>query len=186
MEEFDFINQLNKGNKSAFEYVFKTYFKAICLFVQKYIAGEDKAKDIAQEVFITIWEKKLQFKNPQALKAYLYQTARNKSLNDLKHENVKKEYKEKMEKNVSSEDFYQINYVETETWRQIVKGLDKLPPRAKEIILLHLDGLSNKEIAEHLDISIYTVKNHKAAAYKTLKENLKKLLILILIYLFSM
>lgn len=181
MKEFDAILGLEKGDRDAFKCVFDTYYKSICLFVEKYISDPDQAKDIAQDVFVSIWEKKLLFKNPQAFRSYLYQAAKNRSLNLLEHEAVKKGYREKaILTHKSSEDFFELNYVENETQRLIHKSLENLSPRAREIILMQLEGLKNEEIAEKLNISVYTVKNHKAVAYRCLKENLQKIDFLVL------
>ncbi len=179
MKEFYIMAQLNNRDRDAFKYVFDTYYKSICLFIRKYIPDPDQSEDVAQDVFISIWEKKLQFANMRALKAYLYQTARNRSINILEHDKVKKGYRDKAIRAHKKEDFFSINYIETETQRLLLKALDNLPPRACEIIYLQLEGLKNNEIAEKLEISVYTVKNHKAVAYKFLKEKLKDIVLLL-------
>lgn len=179
-DELNLIFHLNNGRKDAFKKVFDAYYKSICLFIQKYIADSDQAEDLAQDVFVSIWEKKVQFTNLQALKGYLYQTARNKSINALEHERVKKGYQSNAKINYTTEDFFIKNFIKLETQRLIFKSLDTLPPRAKEILYLQLEGYKNNEIADKLEISVYTVKNHKATAYKLLKEKLKDLSILII------
>jgi len=179
MGDFGIITQLNKRDREAFKYVFDTYYQGICLFIQKYVLDPDQAEDIAQDVFVSLWEKNLQFENLKAFKAYLYQTARNKSINALEHEAVKRGYQDMAIQEQNTEQFYNLNFIETETQRLIVKMLDKLPPRAREILHLQLEGYKNNEIAEKLNISVYTVKNHKATAYKFLKDNLQELIFLV-------
>ena len=49
-------------------------------------------------------------------------------------------------------------------------SIDQLPERCREIFLMHLDGLSNEEIANQLDLSILTVKTQKKKAMKILRE----------------
>ncbi|MFN2314252.1 MAG: RNA polymerase sigma-70 factor [Bacteroidales bacterium] len=175
--------QLVNGEEITLKSVFDTYYKSICIFIQKFVHDPDEAKDIAQDVFICVWERNVSFSNLHLLKCYLYQTARNKALNALEHETVRKRYLENIVTDPGSEDFFVKNYIERETQRMVLKLLDILPPRAREILFLQLEGYKNQEIAEKLKISVYTVKNHKAAAYKTLKENLKKVVLLLLIIL---
>ncbi len=181
IKEVDIVLQLNDGDKKAFKCVFDSYYKTICLFVQKYISDSDYAEDIAQDVFITIWEKKLQFENLNALRSYLYRTARNKAINVLEHENVKKGYQSNAQTEYETDDFFNQNFVQQETQRLLLKMLDSLSPRAREILYLQLEGFKNQEIADQLNISVYTVKNHKAVAYRFLKEKLKNLIFLILL-----
>lgn len=176
----DLIVQLNNGDQDAFKQVFDTYYKTMCLFIRRYIPDPDQAEDLAQDVFVSIWEKKLQFASIPAFKAFLYQSAKNRAFNVLEHESVKRNYQNKVTINYSTEDFFNKNYIEHETQRLILKMLESLPPRAREIIYMQLDGLKNQEIADKLNISVYTVKNHKATAYKQLKESLQKIIILII------
>jgi RNA polymerase sigma-70 factor (family 1) len=178
MKKFKDIAQLNHRDRDAFKYVFDTCYKSICLFIRKYIPDPDLSEDIAQDVFVSIWEKKLEFANMKALKAYLYQTAKNMSINILEHEKVKKEYQNKTIHVHKKEDSFSTNYIRTENQHLLLKALDNLPPRAYEIIHLQLEGLRNNEIAEKLEISVYTVKNHKAVAYKFLKKKLKDIVLL--------
>ncbi|WP_321348500.1 RNA polymerase sigma-70 factor [uncultured Draconibacterium sp.] len=182
MDQFEAILRLEKGDRDAFKIVFDTYYKSICLFIGKYITDPDQVEDLAQDVFVSIWEKKLPFENLSAFKSYLYQTAKNKSLNLLEHEAVKKGYREKAIRDQKTTDnFYNLNFIENETQRLIYKTLKDLPPRAREILIMQLEGFKNDEIAEKLQISVYTVKNHKASAYKYLKQNLKLTDVLILV-----
>ena len=182
MDQFEAILRLEEGDRDAFKIVFDTYYKSICLFIGKYIADLDQVEDIAQDVFVSIWEKKLRFENCSAFKSYLYQTAKNKSLNLLEHEAVKKGYQEKeIQNQKATDDFYNRNFIENETQRLIHATLKELPPRAREILSMQLEGFKNNEIAEKLKISVYTVKNHKASAYKYLKENLRLADVLVLI-----
>jgi len=182
--ETEILTKLSKGDKTAFKYVFDMYYSSICLFIKKYNFDIEQAEDIAQEVFIKIWEKKLIFKNSLAFKAYLYQTAKNLALNVLQHEAVKKRYQEQFSYNLESEDFFFQTFIEQDSYRLILQVVDKLNPRAKEVLYLNLEGLKNQEIANQLGISINTVRAHKVSAYKFLKMNLRDLVLLILFLLF--
>jgi len=185
MKETEAIFRLNKGDQNAFKHVFDSYYKSICMFIKKYVSDPDHVEDIAQDVFISIWEKKVQFENIHAFRSYLYQTAKNKSLNLLEHEAVKKGYQEKtIQAQKYADDFYDLNFIENETQRLIHKAMEDLPSRAREILKMQLEGFKNNEIADKLDISVFTVKNHKAAAYKYFKENLRYADFLILIIAF--
>jgi DNA-directed RNA polymerase specialized sigma24 family protein len=55
--ESEILIKLSKGDKAAFKHVFDMYYSSICLFIKKYNFELEQAEDIAQEVFIKIWEK---------------------------------------------------------------------------------------------------------------------------------
>lgn len=177
--ESEILLKLSNGDKSAFRYIFDTYYKSVCLFIQNVIHDPDLSEDIAQEIFIKIWEKRLYFPNSIALKSYLFQAAKNKSFNALNHKEIRRKYYDNNPKPDTSENFFILNFIEQETKRIIIKTVCKLPQRAREVLILNLDGHKNQEIANRLKISIHTVKAHKAFAYKFLKENLKDMVLLI-------
>ncbi len=181
--EKEILLSFSHGDKLVFKHIFDTYYKSICLFIQKYIPDADQAQDIAQEVFIRLLSRGKRFPNALALQAYMYQTAKNLSLNTLKHEAVKKRYQETARlEPISENSFFQF-YVEQEVSRLIMQTIDQLPPRQKSILRLSLEGRKNQDIAEGLNISIHTVKSHKVAAYKHLKDHLKDILLLLTIFL---
>jgi RNA polymerase sigma-70 factor (family 1) len=177
--ESEILLKLSKGDKSAFKYIFDAYYKSVCLFIRKVINDPDLSEDIAQEIFIKIWEKRLFFPNSVALKSYLYQAAKNKSINAINHKEVKRKYFNNNQNTDLSDNFFIRNFIEQETKRLIIKTVSKLPQRAREVLFMNLDGHKNQEIANHLKISIHTVKAHKAFAYKFLKNHLKDMVLLL-------
>ncbi len=66
-----------------FRSLFEALYPPLCLFANSYLHDMDTAKDLVQEVFIKIWEKKPSFKNNSAAKAYFYTTVKNHCLNYL-------------------------------------------------------------------------------------------------------
>ena len=73
--------------------------------------------------------------------------------------------------------------IKEEVSRIILKELDHLSETGKKIILRSLEGYSNEEIAQELDISINTVKTHKARSYILLRKNLEYLKTFLLIFM---
>lgn len=176
------INEFRKGNKTAFNQIFDTFYSSLCLFTNKYINDFKESEDIAQEAFIIIWEKRKNFSNINSLKAFLYQTAKNKSLNAIKHLKVKNRYNEARIKELETENYFADHLIEEETHRIIIQRINELPPQSRKIILHSLKGLKNNEIAEKMEISINTVKTQKKIAYKKLKFQLKDLLFLCIVF----
>ena len=135
----------------------------------------DASKDIVQNVFIKIWEDKVEFKNKKAVKSYLYTAVKNKSLDYLKSKNyTSTEYLSlvKMEQ-LESNSFFMREVVVLEASAIIEKAIDTLPNRCAQIIRLSAKNFSNDEIAKKLGISINTVKSQKKTAYRRLKPILK-------------
>lgn len=166
--------------------MFHNLYKSLCLFANKYVDSLETSKDLVQDVFIKIWEDKVEFKNEDNVKSYLYTSVKNRSLDYLKS----KRYKStdhfssiKMEQ-LETESFFMREVVVLETSAILEKAINTLPNKCAQIIKLSTKNFTNAEIAKNLNISINTVKTQKKIAYKRLKPLLKEHFILI-IYIFS-
>jgi len=156
-------------DSTEFETFFKKYFPSIYIFAEKFTKDEMLAKDIAQEVFIKTWESSSDFENENALRAYLYLSARNQCINHLR-KNKGKHADESPIDHIYIEDNYLDEVVREETFRLLDIAIQHLPPQSKKVIELTLKGLGNLEIAEKLHISVNTIKTHKLRAYKTIRK----------------
>lgn len=157
-----------------FEQLFKTHYTELCRFAYKYVRNKIASEEIVQEVFINIWERKSKLNINSSIKAYLYTATRNRSFNYIKLE-LPKEQK-KTDVNVLST--FEINDNEEELLIGDLKtyinyAIDTLPRKCKAIFVMSRNaGMTYKEIAEELDISIKTVENQIGLALKKLREQL--------------
>lgn len=175
-----------KLTSKEYKNLFYKLYASLCLFANKYIDNLDVAKDLVQEVFIKIWEDKVEFKNENTIKSYLYTAVKNKSLDYLKskrYKNTDLVSTEELEK-LETEAFFLREVVVSESSNIIENAITTLPNKCGQIIRLSIKGLTNVEIAKELDISINTVKTQKKIAYKRLKPLLKEHFILIA-YIFN-
>lgn len=181
------IEQINKLDSIAFQSLYKDYYKALVCYAHQFVEETCIAEDIVQELFSSIWERKLPFKSLISLKSYLYNSVRNASIDYLKHKDVESLYLQKVLKahqpyksEDESEDFFS-----EEIYRQLFRTIDELPLRCKEIFLMHMDNKKNEEIAHLLNISLETVKTQKKRAMSFLKKRLSNNQYFLLITLLS-
>ncbi len=153
---------------------FEKYFSSIYIFAEKFTKDEMIAKDIAQEVFIKTWESSSDFENENALKAYLYLSAKNQCINHLQ-KGKGKHANESLNEHTHIENNYMDEVVREETFRLLDIAIQHLPPKSKKVVELTLKGLGNHEIAEELHISVNTIKTHKLRAYKTIRRIMERL-----------
>ncbi|MCK0147142.1 RNA polymerase sigma-70 factor [Arenibacter sp. F26102] len=154
---------------------FNLLYTPLCLFSNKYIEDLDTSKDIVQDVFIKIWEDKIEFQNENNIKSYLYTSVKNKSIDYLQTKQYRLKDRlsiQNLEK-LESEDFFSREVVIIETSIIIERAINTLPNKCANIIRLSFKNLSNIEIAMELGISLNTVKTQKKIGYKRLKPLLK-------------
>lgn len=169
------------GDEPAFRFFYDKYYSALCLCGFKILKDEQFVHDIIQEAFITLWKNRNSLKSELHLKMFLYQTVRHRSLDYLKNKRVQEKYIRECLW-VEDEECYTNEVIEQEVHRLVIQEIKQLPEEQKRVVLLHLEGKDNAEIAEIMQISVNTVKTHKARARKTLKSKLDRLLVFILLF----
>jgi RNA polymerase sigma-70 factor (ECF subfamily) len=135
---------------------------------------------------VKIWQNRKNIKTSATFSSYIFTITRNLLLNELRsHLNNQKVNDEIRNLSVASEylSFNQIEYHDLK--KNIDCVVNKLPIRQKEIFVLsRTEGLSHKEIAKKLDISTKTVEYHITQSTGFLKEKLKSLGLMSLLYFY--
>jgi len=174
----DLLLQLKKGNEFAFRQVFDLYFKRVYHFTYKYVKNREEAEDITQNVFIKIWNKRETIDASKSFDGLLFTIAFRMVVDQLRQYALRPGGR-------LNADAQEAAFISTLTAEDTLnehtlastyqKALDILPPKRKEIFILSRhEGLSNKAIAEKLDISIKTVENQMTAALASLKGHFRK------------
>lgn len=160
------------GEKTDLENLFYLHYPAFAAFAGRYIPDPFVCEDIVQNVFISFWEKHKNFQNLLAVKAFFYTSIRNSCLDHLKHTQVKQKYQEFKKTTPEEAGSFLDEIIKLEAYNQVYQEINKLPEMERKVLLLALDEESNAEIATALEISINTVRTHKARAYQVLRKNL--------------
>lgn len=189
MDEKELLKMLSSNRNEAYEYLYNNYYTPLVLFADHYISNQEVAHDLVQETFIALLDVKTKFENLLHLKSYLYNSLRNKCLNHLRHEKIRQEFLQ--EALYQSDEFFEQKAIEEDVYSILVSAIERLSPQSKEVMLLALDGLSNGDIAEHLNLSIETVKSYKKSSKKKIADYLATreyptfLLFMTLLYLYQ-
>jgi RNA polymerase sigma-70 factor (family 1) len=173
MREESSIEQYNCWDETAFDLLYKNFFRALTGYALQFVGETRVAEDLVQDLFSVIWEKKMHFDSIIFLRAFLYNSIRNASLDFLKHKNVEDNYLHELadaNQLYKTTDEGEDSFFSEEIYRQLFLAIDELPQRCREIFLMYMDGKKNHEIAEALQVSIETVKTHKKRAMAALRE----------------
>jgi RNA polymerase sigma-70 factor, ECF subfamily len=174
---------LKEGSESAFEMLFRTYYRPLCQYAYSFLNDRDEAEEVVQAAFINIWDKREHMEIQSSLKAYLYRIVRNSCLNVIKHEKVKKQHvahemvhAESMHESVSQ------SVISSELEERIATAMKTLPEQCRLVFQLsRFEELKYAEIADQLNISVKTVENQIGKALKIMREQLKDYLPIFLI-----
>jgi RNA polymerase sigma-70 factor, ECF subfamily len=172
----DVIIELKAGDHTAFEYLFRKHADQIYHFAMKYYFSEDEAEDIVQEVFFKIWERKEEIKQDFNFESFLFTISRNLIYNKLKRKVLEKKFYQYLKTSGMKTADPREEFEKNDLNQYAEKMIDCLPPQRKTIFQFRRNGLTNKEIAERLNLSVRTVETHMKLAMDQLKKSMKELM----------
>jgi RNA polymerase sigma-70 factor (ECF subfamily) len=169
--------QIRQGDVTAFSSVFKKYYPLLYLFAGKFVKDVQAAEHIVQDLFITLWIKRDSIQISSSLKAYLYTSVKNRSLDYIKQKGLTHLPVQDSAQHQDAVVTPEGQYLEKEFHRAVHEAIDKLPEKCRQIYLMRrYNDLKYDEIAEILNISVNTVKTQLKRALKSLQKQLAHLL----------
>ncbi|OUN64407.1 MULTISPECIES: RNA polymerase sigma factor [Butyricimonas] len=170
--------RVTERDEEAFKILYEEFFHALLSVACKYVEIEE-ARDIVQDTFFKLWSAPQKFLHINDMRFYLYRSVQNQCLNYIRDKKVEDNYRNKTE--VITEDYFYNALLEEEIFIRLRQAIDELPEKYRNVINLNLEGLSDKEIAEKLDITIDAVKQQKKRGKEQLKGKLTHPFLLLLI-----
>ena len=180
--EAELVRAIQEGDQAAFEQLFFHYHPALIRFANSITRSRELSRDTVQDVFLKIWRNRNHWNVHTSLNVYLYQSVRNQALNLLEKQKTRYKLKESLHLDYSTsmslwEEGMQkkldVPELDAKRIMAIWMLVEKMPSRRRMVFELHRkDGLSYKEIAKVLELSVKTVENHIGQAMKFLRDHL--------------
>ncbi len=163
-----------RQKEEDFKLVFEQLYDPLLAYTKTLTNNHDKAKDIVQNCFITLWQKRPDLIESPTLKRFLFTTAYNSFVDlyrkDRRKNTILDDIKYSMAIEITSEENENIEL----KIKKLKMVIEHLPPKCQQILLLNKrDGLKYKEIALIMDISVKTVESQMRIAYKKIRETFK-------------
>lgn len=163
-----------------FEKLFREHYQRLCFYANIVTKDMEVAEDLVQDVFVKCWAAVQGGELEIQQEHYLYRSVKNAALNYIKAQKVRKDYAEAQEAGHQGGTLDEDALVASETRERIMNAIDQLPPQCRKIFMLCvLEDKSYKEAAEHLGISVNTVKSQMTKAFSNLRGQLKDLVFLV-------
>ena len=159
-------------NKDDFKDVYDVHFDAVRSYVFYRCGDMEMASDVAQDVFMKIWEKRLVL-NGNVIKPLIYKMASDCYISHYRKEKCRMNFEQSMittgHTECSPEDEMTFNELAT----TYAKTLEQMPERQRIIFLMNReDRMKYAEIADSLQISVKAVEKHISAALRLLRTKL--------------
>ena len=171
--ELDILISLRNGDENGLKAAFETYYEALVLKVYQIIFDQSQAEDLVQELFLELWQKRNQLEQVTNLKAYLFKSAYNRTLNLLKSKKLSFDSIDGVDV-PEDQEFYKTQLEKEQKLLHIQKAIEELPEKCRIVFTLSkFEEKSYADIAKELDISIKTVEHQVSKALKILRNKAK-------------
>lgn len=165
------IRQIARHKHAAFDTFVSQYLQDIYQFVNRYLSNHAHAEDITQDVFLRVWENADKWK-PQAsasVKSWLYKIAYNRCLDEFRKQKDTDNNVEQLHTAESPEQ----NVIQNDELEQLHSAINTLPENQRLVLYLcSFQGLSNREAANAMQLSVAAIESLLARARRTLKQKL--------------
>jgi RNA polymerase sigma-70 factor, ECF subfamily len=161
------------GDMTAFDEVMIRYERQIYRLCYRFTRNTDDARDLAQEVFIKVFENLSNFRRESSLKTWLYRIATNHCINHVKSHT--REFVEVTETMRQTNATVHASMEETEQREHFLRLVKLLPPKQRAILELRIhEQLSYEEIARMSNRSVSTIKASVFFALEKLRKLVKE------------
>ena len=174
LSDNNLLDECKKDNLKAFDILFERYSTKLYNYAMRYINDESQAEEAMMDLMLWVWEKRHNLNLEGEFQSYIFRAMKNATIKAIRKKPLILEPIELFENDSrlisSSADYYLI---EKEMELAYLEKLDMLSPQRKRVFQLSREeNLSHAEIANNMDISVFTVKNHIKAALSHFREHL--------------
>lgn len=164
---------LREGDPEAFRLLFEAHLDRVMGFMRRHSRSHAEAEDLTQAFFLRVWEKRGLIDPGRPLDAFLFTVAHH-----LVVDHLRRMARQVRVSSPLSEEGMQwtgpapdVLAYDRQLEEMYHRAIAALPPRRRDVFTLsRQEGLTHREIADRLGISVRTVENHMSAALQSLRE----------------
>ncbi|MDR1415255.1 MAG: RNA polymerase sigma-70 factor [Odoribacteraceae bacterium] len=167
-DDFVLATGVKRGSEEAFDYLFRTRYARMCRVARAFVNDADAAEDVVQEIFSTLWQHYQRVDAGRSIDAYLFTAVRNACLNHLRSTRQRAGVEALLQESVPPE---AMAGTDDPRVARLWHAIETLPLQCKIIFkLVAIEEMKYREVAEHMEISVNTVKTQVKIAYRVLRE----------------
>jgi RNA polymerase sigma factor (sigma-70 family) len=189
-EDSTYWEQFRKGEKQAFSAIYFAHYNSLYYYGLKICADAETVKDAIHELFFRLWNNREQASQVKSVRFYLLKALKRDLIHRLardKRQIALHELSAEIDIEFSPEDILVQTEADDARKKLFVDLLNTLPKRQKEALYLkYYEDLSHDEIAEMMSMNYQSVANLLQRGLKTLRDNIKTLLLATFLQYYSL
>jgi RNA polymerase sigma-70 factor, ECF subfamily len=164
-------SKVRQGDKEAFELLFNKYYTVLCILSKRYTNDIPISREVIQNLFIYLWEHRIDLDITCCLKSYLFRATKFNSIRYIEKDRKKGIHLDEFPETEHPGFFDHVEYAELQG--RILETIESLPDQCRKVFTMsRFEQLKYADIAERLDISVKTVESHISKALRILENNL--------------
>ena len=167
------LARLRDEDPLAYDALYLKYYRLLCVSAFYFLRNEQEAKDLVQNLFLDIWDKKLYLQFHEDIKGYLFRAVKNRCLNYIEKLQTQhrhcKQYTDMQEE-------YSLPAAEqkADSYEELHQLLEEMPKQKKNALqIVYLHGKPYSEAAHSMGISINSLKTHLKTGLRILRGEIK-------------
>jgi RNA polymerase sigma-70 factor (ECF subfamily) len=169
------MTRIAQGDSGAFAVLVDRYLAQACSFIQRMTGLAEESEDVVQEAFLKVWQHAGTWDPGKGgVKTWFYRVLYNTAVDRMRRRlpATGDELTEMPDIAANPEEVAQANH----NGRRVKAAVDALPERQRAaVVLSYYEGLSNREAAEALGVSIKALESLLVRARRTLAQELAPL-----------
>ncbi len=173
--DIELVNEFKSGNISAFDEIVRRYQKRVYSLARKILANHDDADDVAQEVFIKLFNSLHDFKGESSLFTWIYRITVNECNNVLRKKKIKEFVPiDEIANLLKLSETPEQELFDKEERNLIERAVEKLPAKQRTVFVMRFfENLDYEEISKILNKPIGTLKANYFHAVKKIQKFIK-------------
>lgn len=187
MDDKQIMLRLKESDQKAFKLIFDKHYSLVYQTIARIVWDDSICMDLTQDLFVRFWDKRNSLEIQGEIAPYIRRMAINEALGYIRKQ--KKFKTDDIEAHVDLTDNKSSDHIleAKELQSAFEESILKLPNKCRMVFQLSRhEGLSYKEIADQMNISIKTVENQMGKALKMMRFFLSDFLTCLILFLFTM
>lgn len=162
-----------EDNKDAFNTLFREWYERLCRFARHYLENKEDVEEVVSDVFVALWHSRTSLADVAKADTYLFVAVKNRCYNLYRKTVPMKITIEEQAEIQTSDETPEQNLERAELYAKLDELVNALPEQRRIIFqMTKEDGLTAKQTAEILNLSVRTVESQIYKAIKTLEKEI--------------
>lgn len=168
------VEKIKQDDLKAFGELYDCFYSRVMGFAFKFLKSRELAEEVVHDAFLKVWEHRQTLDPSLPINGFLFKITHNLMLNALRVKVEQPKYFQTIQECDVVSNKTEIDVQSNEIEMHLNGAIEALPVKRRQIFMLSkMEGYSNKEIADELNISTNTVAGQLRKATKTLKATIK-------------